>query len=86
MAVVAVEEAALLVAVRRVIGGVEVQHDLLRRRVVAGQELFDQHLVQTHNRTACNAVLQPAERRGTRERPVFVRLAAGGQLQRRVAA
>ena len=64
----------------------DVQHDLLRRRVVAGQELFDQHLVQTHDRTACNAVLQPAERRGTRERPVFVRLAAGGQLQRRVAA
>jgi hypothetical protein len=45
MAVVAVEEAALLVAVRRVVRGIQVQHDLGRRSGVTLEELFDQHLV-----------------------------------------
>ena len=38
VAVVAVEEAPLLVAVERVVGGVEIQHDLLRRLVMRVQE------------------------------------------------
>jgi len=41
--VVAVEEAALLLAVQRVVGGIEVQHQFLRRGVEAGDELIDQH-------------------------------------------
>lgn len=40
--VVAVEEPAFLVTVQRVIGGVEIEHDLARRRVVGFQEQVDE--------------------------------------------
>ena len=40
--VVAVEEPPLLVAVQRVVGGVEVEHDLLRRPVVGVEEEVDE--------------------------------------------
>lgn len=42
VAVETVEEAALLLAVHRIIGGVEVEDDLGRRRRVAVQEVLDQ--------------------------------------------
>ena len=40
--VIAVEEAAQLIAVDRVVGGVEVQHDLLRRHGVGLEEQVDE--------------------------------------------
>ena len=44
--VVAVEKAPFLLAVQPVAGGVEVQHQFIGRGFEAGDELFDQHLVQ----------------------------------------
>jgi hypothetical protein len=40
--VIAVEEAAFLVARQRIIGGVEVKHDLRGRPLVSLQEQFDE--------------------------------------------
>ncbi len=45
VAVVAVEEAALLLAVQRVVGGVEVEHDLLGSLIERLEEHVQQHLV-----------------------------------------
>ena len=68
--VVAVEEPPLLVAVQRVVGGVEVEHDLLRRALVGVEEQLDE---QRLDRRAVvgdpavavdlgGAVLEPVER------------------------
>ena len=62
--VVAMEEAPLLLAVQWVVGGVEVQHQLLGRRVKAGDELLHQHFVQSPGRGAVGPLLQPAQRGG----------------------
>ncbi len=43
MPVVAVEEPALLAAVQRVVGGVEIEHDLRRRGGMGLQEQVHQH-------------------------------------------
>ena len=43
--VIAVEEAALLFPVNRVVGGIKIQDDSLRRRSVGGNELLDKYLV-----------------------------------------
>lgn len=84
MTVVTVEETAFLLAVRGVVGGVEVQRDLRRRLVVAVEELVDQNLLQANQRTSRDAVLQSAERRRTGERSVFPGLLFGRDLQRRI--
>jgi hypothetical protein len=62
--VVAVEEAALLLAVQRVVGGVEVQHQFLGRDLEAGNELLDQNPVQAPRGGAVGPLLQSAQRRG----------------------
>jgi hypothetical protein len=53
--VVAVEEAPLLLAMQRVVGGVKVQHQFLGRSLEAGDELLDQHLVQSPGAVARSA-------------------------------
>ena len=40
--VIAVEEPPLLMAVQRIVGGVEVEHDLLRRALVGVEEQVDE--------------------------------------------
>jgi hypothetical protein len=56
------EEAAFLLAVQWVVGGVEVQHQLLGRRLEAGDELIGQHPVQAPPGSAVGPLLQPAQR------------------------
>ena len=80
--VVAVEEAALLLAVQRVVGGVEVQHQFLGGDLEAGDELIDQHLVQAPRRGAVGPLLQPAQRGCAGHLQVH----ADGRLHRHVLA
>ena len=63
MIVVAVEEAALLLAVDRVVGGVEVEDQVLGRLGVGGDELVDQDRGDADQGRAIDAVLQAAEGR-----------------------
>ena len=42
------KEAALLLSIQRVVGGIKVQHQFLWRGFEAGNELFYQHLMQSH--------------------------------------
>ena len=68
--VVAVEEPSLLVAVQRVVGGVEVEHDLLRRAIVGVEEevheqCLDRRAVMGDPAVAVGgrrAVLEPVQR------------------------
>ena len=74
--VVAVEEPPLLVAVQRVVGGVEIEHDLLRRPVVGVEEQIheqrlDRRAVVGDPAVAVGpggAMLEPVERALSRER------------------
>ncbi len=61
--VVAVEESAFLLAVNGIVRGVEVENDLFGRRIVRGEELLDEDGVESNQRLAADAILQPTERR-----------------------
>ena len=74
--VIAVEEAALLMAVQRVVGGVEIEDDLLRRAAMRLDEQVDQQPLD-HRRIVADLViagrqrpaeLQPVQRRLARHR------------------
>ena len=78
----AVEEAALLLAVQRVVGGVKVQHQLLGCGVEAGHELLDQQLAQAHRCGSISPALQAAQRGGTGHFAIH----ANGRLHRHVQA
>jgi len=78
--VVAVEEASLLLAVQRVVGGVEVQHQFLGRLLEAGDELFDEQLAQAHCCGPVGPLLQAAQRR----RAGHLTVHADGRLHRHV--
>ena len=82
MVVVGVELRQLLRAVQRHVRGVDVQHQLLRCGLVAGDELLDQHAVQCPGLRACGAVLQAAERRRRGQRLV----ATDGGLHQHIVA
>jgi hypothetical protein len=55
-----VEKAPFLLAVQRVVGGVEVQHEFIGRGFEAGNELLNQHSVQPPSGGAIGPFLQPA--------------------------
>ena len=97
-AIVAVEEPPLLVAVQRVVGGIEVEHDLLGRRGVRVEEQLDEQpldrgrvmadLVVAGGRPG-RRVLEPVERRlaGQRRAVGATRAElAGDRRQHRVVA
>ena len=68
--VVPVEEAPVLMAVHRVVGRVEVNHQLARRAPVRGDELLHQDLVNRHRPLPLGPALEPAQRRGAGQRRV----------------
>ena len=86
MIVVAVEEAALLLAVDAVVGGVEVEDQMLRRRRVRGDELIDQDLGDLDQGLAVDAVLQAAEGRRRGQRQLRLGGLPGGELKHGVDA
>ena len=59
--VVTMKETPLLVAVHRIIGGIEVENQLAGWFPVRSDELFYQHPVQGHRCLAVHAVFQPAQ-------------------------
>src|SRR5512142_850475 len=61
MIIIAVAEAALLLAVHRVVGGIEVEDQVLGRGAVGGDELVDQDLGDADQGRAIDAVLEAAE-------------------------
>ncbi len=85
MVVVAVEEAPLLLAVDRVVGGVEVEDQGLGGLGMGGDEPIDQDLGDADQGRAVDAVLQAAERRRRGEGPALVGDLPGGRSQRGVA-
>ena len=62
--VVPVKEPPRLMAVHRVVGRVEVNHQLARRAPVRGNELLHQDLVNRHRPLPLGPALEPAQRRG----------------------
>ena len=63
MVVVGVELGALLLAVQRHVGSVDVEHQFGRCRPVAGDELIDEHAVQRDCLCSARPRLQAAQRR-----------------------
>ncbi len=61
--IVAVEESSLLLAMDAVVGGVEVEDQMVRRPRVRGEELIDENLGDLDQGFAIEAVFQTAKRR-----------------------
>ena len=59
--VVAVKEAFLLIAVNRIVGGVEIERELLGRRLERGDELIDQDRCEPNERGTVDVVLETAQ-------------------------
>ena len=87
MIIVPVEEAALLVAVDRVVGGVEVEDQRLGRLGMGGEELIDEHGGDADQRR-CDRRGSPGGRGSPGEASGVAASGstAGGQLQGRVVA
>ena len=64
MVIIAVEKAAFLLTVYRVIGCIEVQNQAFGRTTERGDELIDQDLMETPGRRPIRAVLPAAQGRG----------------------
>ena len=76
------EVAALLLAMQRHMGGIHIEHQLLRRLGVAGDELLHQHAVQRCSMFGRGSRLQATERGRTGQRLG----AAHGRLHHQIAA
>ena len=66
--IVGVELGTLLVAVQRHVGGVDVEHQFSRWRLVAGDELIDEHAMQCNGLRPRRPRLQAAQRGRARQR------------------
>ena len=84
MVIIAVEETPFLMAVHGVVRGVEVEHDMLTRHEIGGDELIDKDLGSTKQRLTVDTVLKPAEGWGRGQGHVGVRDLAGRDLERRI--
>jgi hypothetical protein len=84
MVIVPVEEAALLPAVDRVVGGVEVEDRVRRRLGMGGDELVDEGAADAGQGLAVDAVLQAAKGRRRGEGRLRLGDHPGGHLQRGV--
>src|ERR1700722_12121659 len=84
MVVIAVEETPFLMAVQGIVRGVEVEHQMLRRHEMGGNELIDKDLGSTKQSLTVDTVLKPAEGWGRGQGHVGIRDLAGRDLQRRI--
>lgn len=80
--IIAVEEPSFLGPVHRVIGGVKVEHDLLRWAVEGGDEGLQKDLMHRPRPAAVGGVLEPAQSRRAGQRPI----ALGRRLHGEVVA
>lgn len=58
MVIVAMKLPAFLISVQRDIGGIDIEDQFVRRGVVAGDELLDQHSMQCAGIGLCGGILQ----------------------------
>ena len=86
LVVVAVEEAADLVTVDGIVGGVEVQDQFLGGRVVGGDEGLHDNLGHRDERGALGAVLQAAQGGGAGQGQIVFDAAFGDQLHKGIVA
>ncbi|ODU00265.1 MAG: hypothetical protein ABS79_03655 [Planctomycetes bacterium SCN 63-9] len=77
------EERQLLLAVRRVVEGVEVEREVPRRLVGRGEELIDQGITRSPEIGDRDGVLEPRER-GLAGEVGFVGSPAGDELEDRI--
>ena len=68
--VVAVKEPSLLFAMHRIVGGVEVEHQFIRRRIKGGDEGLDHRHVGGPRPGAIRRPIQAADRRRAGEPPI----------------
>ena len=80
--VIAVEEAALLAAMDGIVGGIEVEHQFLWRRVERGDEILHHRLMGRPRPLPVRRPLQPAHRRRTGQ----PRVTPTGALQHQIVA
>jgi hypothetical protein len=80
--IIAVEEAPLLAAVNRVVGGIEVEHQLLRRRIEGSDEGLGHGDMRRPGPGAVRRPLETAHRRGAGQ----ARGAPASRLQRQIVA
>ena len=78
--VIAMKEAALLLPMYRIIGGVEVQDQTPRWTLVRGHERLDPHLVQAQGLIASCALLKAAQGRGTGQHLILLHRRLQGQI------
>jgi hypothetical protein len=86
MIIITVEESTFLPAMGRIVGGVEVEHEVRRRLGMRGEELIDQDLGDPDQGLAIDAVLEPAEGRRRGEQDTLLGDHSGGELESRVGA
>ena len=86
MSIISVEGTALLPAADEVVGGVEIEEHVLRRRGVGGAGLIDEDLGDADRGPAIDAVLQAAGGRGRGEGPILGGHLPGGHLEGGVGA
>jgi hypothetical protein len=65
-----VKEPAFLFTVRRVIGGIKIQYQLLRWPLIRVDKLIDQDLMQTSGDVPIGAVLKTAQGRRAGQKPI----------------
>ena len=80
------EEPTFLLAVDRVVGGVEVEHDLLRRSLVAIEEDVHEQCFQARRIVIDLVILPPASRLGLCSSRLSVLLPATGAQSERLAS
>ena len=81
MIVIAVKESSFLIAVDAVVGGVEVENQMSRRRRVGGDELIDQDFGDLDERLSIEPILQSAQGRRRGEGRALLGRFADGDLQ-----
>src|SRR6266508_6685952 len=86
MIIIPVEESLLLLAVDGVVGGVEVEDQVLGWPGMGGEELIDQDLGGLDQGLAVDAVLEATERRCRGEGLFGLGRSSGGHLERGVGA
>jgi hypothetical protein len=84
MTVIALVEPLLLLAMHGIIGGIEVEHDLVGWFRANLEELFHKQSGHLHQSPAVNAVFEPAQRGRRGQWLLRFGRFSGGQLQDRI--
>jgi hypothetical protein len=81
-----IEERELLLAVRGIVGVVDIEHDVLRHALPALAEQVDEPQSDTFERAPVGQVLEPGQRRLAHQIEAGLGRATAGELERRIGA